>query len=236
MKKEYLRYKDMLESGLIEKHNDLHYRQIETPRPNRGRCVYVLCGYFPGYSKPIKKIGIANDPLGRYRTIVKDCPYPVFIDYIFRVAYPDSIEKFLHSEFRDKRTRNEFCKSGETEWFVGVTDEKIIEAVLHADSTLHSKLNKSPRIGKSKHSFWEYHCRSGVGSDLYFSEKINYSDLLKGIEVEQKSPTFNRLLELIENNTFYPNARPDEEFELHYKPFEPVKNVIRICAPPRVST
>lgn len=67
-----------------------------------------------------------------------------------------------------------------------------------------------------------------------FPKKINYSELLKGIEVEQKSPTFNILLELIENNTFYPHAKPDEEFELQHKPMEVVNNVIRIYAPTRV--
>jgi hypothetical protein len=232
MKREYLMYKDLIECGLAEKHNNLHYRQIETPRPNRGKCIYVLCGYFPGYSKPIKKIGISNDPLSRYQTIIKDCPYPIFIDYIFRGACATLIEKDLHHKFKDKRIRNGFCKSGETEWFFGVTDEQIIEAVLHADSTLNKKI---VRIGKSKHSLWQYHCKPGRGSDLYFSEKINYSELLKGIEVEQKSPTFNRLLELIENNTFYPHAKPDEEFELQYKPMEVANNVIRIYAPTRVS-
>jgi len=89
MKRQYLAFKELVECGLVEKHNDICYTSIETPclknRKGRGY-VYVLCGYFPDYDKPVKKIGISDRPMFRYRTITSTCPYSDELELLLLTA------------------------------------------------------------------------------------------------------------------------------------------------------
>lgn len=192
MKRQYLVFKELIECGLVEKHNDIQYTSIETPgTKNRWKkgFVYVLCGYFPGYDKPVKKIGISNKPMFRYRTITSTCPYPVFIDYIFTTPFSFDIEKHLHRSFKDRRVRNKYCKSGESEWFVGVSDAEILTEFLSFDYN-----HKAKRIGYSKVEKIDYSLSFNPSLFHTGKDKVSFTSLVSGIEIEPHSNEVDLLL------------------------------------------
>ena len=125
MKREHILFQDLIDSGLAKKHNDLNCTAFYSPSMHKKPAfTYVLCGYFPGYSAPIKKIGYSTNALERYRSICRQSPYPLFLNYL--IAAPFDMEKALHKSFKDNRVKNKFCSSGETEWFIGLSDKEII--------------------------------------------------------------------------------------------------------------
>lgn len=182
MKREYLMYKDLLESGLIDNHNNLSCQVIETPvlkRSKRRGYVYVLCGYFPGYEMPVKKIGISDNPLSRYMAICNRCPYPIFVDYLFYTPFYASIELYLHNRFKNSRIKNPYCTSGSTEWFVGVRDVDILGQFIESDFG-----QKSERVGSSNCGVFDYTEFFKPDIDRYFSNSINYTSLVSTIDME----------------------------------------------------
>ena len=193
MKRQYLVFKELIECGLVEKHNDIHYTSIETPaikHRKRKSYVYVLCGYFPGYTKPVKKIGISDKPLFRYRTITNNCPYPVFIDYIFTTPFSSEVEKNLHRSFKSNRVRNEFCKSGESEWFVGVNNVDILTEFLSFDYN-----HKAKRQGYSKIEKVDYSSNFRPSLFNIRGDQVKFSELVSKIELEPHCSEVDLLLE-----------------------------------------
>jgi hypothetical protein len=133
---------------------------------------YVLCGYFPGYSSPIKKIGYSTNAFERYRAICRQSPYPLFLDYL--IAAPFDMEKSLHKVFKRERITNKFCSSGETEWFIGVSDSEIISVAneLYLKATNQQcGLNNPSKIDYSKY-FNPY-------VDGYLKLGLNYKSLVR---------------------------------------------------------
>lgn len=192
MKRQYLAFKDLIECGLVEKHNDIHYTSIETPgtkQSQRKGYVYVLCGYFPGFDKPMKKIGVTSKPFLRYRTITNTCPYPVFIDYIFRTPFPSDTERHLHRAFKDRRVRNQYCKSGESEWFVGVSDAEILTEFLSFDYNYKAK-----RMGYSKVEKVDYSSNFSPSLFNLKGSPVRFSSLVSDIEIEPHSNEVDLLL------------------------------------------
>ena len=184
MKREYLVFKDLEESGLLARHNNLECQVIETPllaRSKKRGYLYVLTGYFPGYKHPVKKIGISDSPISRYRAICNRCPYPVFIDYLFYTPFYAMIESVLHKTFKSNRVKNQFCPSGGSEWFVGVEDTSILNVFFEADLS-----QKASRLGDLKKYVLDYSGDFKPDIASYFSEKINYSDLIDSIIIEVK--------------------------------------------------
>lgn len=188
-------YKDLFDTGLIEKHNNLKCTVIETPKTEGVdyRCyTYVLCGYFPGYNKPIKKIGRSGNPGVRYQNITEFCPYPVFLDYMFYT--PFNIESMLHKKFADKRVYNRYCPSGATEWFMGVDDSEIIAAFAMGDYEKPSK-----RIGGANVSLLDYSNVFKLDPGRYYGGNISYSNLLSSLDLkEDGTDTVPLLLDSIE--------------------------------------
>lgn len=196
MKREYLVFKDLQESGLLERHNNLECQVIETPvleRSKRRGYLYVFCGYFPGRKNPVKKIGISDDPISRYRAVCSRCPYPVFIDYLFYTPFYAVIESHLHRKFKDSRVRNDFCPSGGTEWFVGVEDARILAGAIETDFS-----QKSKRVGYSNCKLFDYSDSFRPDVKSYFSSGINYSSLANGIEIEDRSEEIPILIQSME--------------------------------------
>ena len=178
----YLMYKDLFDTGLLEKHNNLRCLTIELPiaQPHNWRgYTYILKGYFPGYPKPIKKIGRSGNPGARYQNITEFCPFPVFLDYLF--LSPFDLEKELHREFASKRVYNRYCPSGGTEWFMGVDDAEIIAAAINIDR------NKPyPRMGEAEIGLLNYSAVFKLDAGQYFGNKINYAEVLNNLDLEEK--------------------------------------------------
>lgn len=192
---EYLMYKDFFDTGLLERHNNLRCRVIETPSPYSwsNDCVYVLCGYFPGYSKPIKKIGKSGSPYVRYKNITENCTYPVFLDYMFYTPYTN-IEHKLHSIFAKHRLHNRYCNSGSSEWFMGVSDADIISAFIMEDRKYSEN-----RSGEAKVSLLNYSSLFDLYPYPYFSANLNYCEMLKGIDMKEEDRSqINLLLDTVE--------------------------------------
>jgi Meiotically up-regulated gene 113 len=206
MKRQYLAFKELVECGLVEKHNDICYTSIETPclknRKVRGY-VYVLCGYFPDYDKPVKKIGVSYKPMLRYRTITNNCPYPVFIDYIFTTPFSFDIEKHLHRAFKPNRVRNKYCKSGESEWFVGVNDADIVTEFLSFDYNYKAKRQGYSKVEKVDYS-------SSFSLNLF--NKVNFSELVSKIEIEPHSDELELLL--LSADVLYREAEKEQDLVL----------------------
>lgn len=196
MKREYLVFKDLEESGLLARHNNLECQVIETPaltRSKRRGYLYVLCGYFPGYCYPVKKIGISDNPISRYTAICRRCPYPIFIDYLFYTPFYAVIESHLHKKFKANRVRNDFCPSGGTEWFVGVGDENILAHAIETDFS-----QKPKREGRSNSKLFDYSENFRPDIESYFSGQVNYSSLTNGIKIENRSEEVPVLIKSME--------------------------------------
>lgn len=210
MKSQYLAFKEFIECGLVEKHNDIHFTSIETPgtkHSQRKSYVYVLCGYFPGYDKPMKKIGTSHMPMLRYKAITKKCPYPVFIDYVFATPFPNSIESHLHKVFKSNRVRNRYCKSGESEWFVGISDAEILTEFLSFDYNYDTKRQGYSKVEKIDYSsLFNPSLRNASG------EKISLTSLVSGIEIEPFSDTVELLL--ISADVLYVEAERENDLSL----------------------
>ena len=171
MKREYLMYQDLIDSGLLKKHNDLNCTAFYNPAMHKKPSfTYILCGYFPGYNEPIKKIGYSNNALERYRFLCKQSSYPLFLDYL--ISAPFDMETSLHKEFKDKRINNKFCSSGETEWFIGLSDKEIIST---ADCIYLDKTNR--KIGLQKPVTVDYSDFFTPNIEQYFKNKINYCSI-----------------------------------------------------------
>lgn len=195
MKHEYIMYRDLVESGLIERHNDLKYTMIQTPearKRKRQSCLYVFCGYFPGYTKPLKKIGISCDVEFRHKAVQRNCPYPVFIDYVFPNPFCKQLELSLHHKFKNERLKNPFCKSGETEWFIGLDDVDIISELILIDFTSSKHMSYECKFNEVDYSF---NFRPSIYH--YFSDNISYKQIVSGIEVEQKFGDVELLVDVL---------------------------------------
>lgn len=184
MSSQYLVCRDLTESGIIERHDNFHCTEISTPKTQSGfkGYVYVFCGYFPNHDKPLKKIGISNDPIRRYMEVCNRCPYPVFIDFIFHTPYPGTIEKHLHRQFKQHRLTNKHCKSGYTEWFINVPYGDILSEFLLVDSGKNEF-----RIGSAECKKINYAAYFQIAASLYVGRKLNYSSLIQSIQIEQES-------------------------------------------------
>jgi hypothetical protein len=184
MRSEYLIYKNLLESGLIERHNDLKYNIVYTPKAikrKRQSYLYVMCGYFPGYQTPIKKIGFSCDYALRYKTVQRGCPYPIFLDYVFPHPFCEGIELSLHRKFKDNRIKNQYCKSGETEWFVGLSDIDIISSFVEFDYNPKKDIGYDCLYNSIDYSSMFKPCTMN-----YFSKNIDYRKLVASIDLDRK--------------------------------------------------
>ena len=187
MKREYLTYKMLIDCGLIEKHNDLQSISIETPGRDKGY-VYVLCAYLPEYGVPIKKIGTTKNPITRYKTITKPCPYPVFMDFLFKTPFSGEIEKELHNKFKANRISNKYCPSGCNEWFVDVSDLSIVTEFLNAD------YNKKKRTGKADVYLRDYSFDFSICSPSLLGIDRDLKKTIGSIKIEQKNSKLDLLL------------------------------------------
>jgi hypothetical protein len=161
---------------------------IETPKAKqrmKRSYVYVFCGYFPGYKQPVKKIGISEDPIRRYKTIAHVCPYPIFLDYLFISPFSYGVEKHLHQSFKDSRVRNTYCKSGETEWFQGINDLDILTQFLNFDYN-----QKTKRIGNSRVVTVDYSWNFKPSLFNARGDNVDFTSLISNIEID---PLFDQL-------------------------------------------
>jgi hypothetical protein len=182
MKREYLMYKDLIECGLAEKHNNLLCKVLDIGMYKRPNYVYVLTGYFPRYGLPIVKIGTSYNPFARYENICKNCAYPVFIDYLLMPIGYGSLEINLHRAFKNNRIENKFLKSGSTEWFIGIDAIDVIAEYKSIESSVANTMSE-------KIEWWEldYSKHFKPNSDEYFSKAMNYNDLLISMEEDRQS-------------------------------------------------
>lgn len=180
MKREHTMYQDLIDSGLIKKHNDLNCTAFYNPAMHKKPSfTYVLCGYFPGYNEPIRKIGYSSNVFERYRFLCKQSPYPLFLDYL--ISAPFDMEISLHKEFKDKRINNKFCSSGETEWFVGLSCKEIIST---ADRIYLDKTNG--KLGLHKPVAIDYSDYFTPNIEQYFKNKINYRQIASNFVASKK--------------------------------------------------
>ena len=181
--------KEIANTGLIKMHNDLQAIRIETPGFARNKSfVYVLCGYFPGFKKPIKKIGVSQDYKKRYKTIHRQTYFPVFLDLVFYTQFADQVERGLHEKFKNERVKNDFCKSGSGEWFVGIDDESIVSEFAKIDYGLKK------RKGKSYVYNFDY---SYCYNPKEIPASVDIEKLIKSIELEDRSNVLSKSSTLI---------------------------------------